>query len=53
MLGLHPSYPQVGIFNGLGTKGCLLAPYFAAHMADFLTGKNKLMQEVDVAPWSK
>jgi glycine/D-amino acid oxidase-like deaminating enzyme len=48
MLGLHKQFPQVGIFNGLGTKGCLLAPYFANHMTSFLTGKIELMKEVDV-----
>src|SRR5688500_2377540 len=25
-IGLHPRFPQVGIFNGMGTKGCSLAP---------------------------
>ncbi len=47
-LGLHPEHSQIGIFNGLGTKGCLLAPYFAKHLAGFLIGENKLMSEVDV-----
>jgi len=28
-VGLHPSYPAMGICNGMGTKGCSLAPYFA------------------------
>ena len=28
-VGLHPSYPAIGICNGMGTKGCSLAPYFA------------------------
>jgi len=48
MLGLHKKFPQVGIFNGLGTKGCLLAPYFANHLADYLEGKIDLIQKVDV-----
>jgi glycine/D-amino acid oxidase-like deaminating enzyme len=47
-LGLHPDYPQVSIFNGLGAKGALLAPYFAKHMADFLVNGKKLNHEVDV-----
>jgi len=53
-LGLHLQYPQVGIFNGLGTKGCLLAPYFAGHLTGFLLGKNELMKEIDVTKmnWS-
>ena len=48
VLGLHKQFPQVGIFNGLGTKGCLLAPYFANHLASYLIGENDLMNEVDV-----
>jgi glycine/D-amino acid oxidase-like deaminating enzyme len=28
-MGLHPVYPAMGICNGMGTKGCSLAPYFA------------------------
>jgi len=48
MLGLHNNYSQVGIFNGLGAKGCLLAPFFADHFAGYLSGKNELMKEVDV-----
>ena len=30
--GLHPKYPSVGILNGMGTKGCSLAPYFARQL---------------------
>ena len=48
-LGLHKDFPQVGIFNGLGTKGCLLAPYLAQHLVNFLEGKGELMKEVNVA----
>ena len=28
--GRHQRYPQIGVLNGLGTKGCSLAPYLAA-----------------------
>lgn len=28
-VGMHPSYPAIGICNGMGTKGCSLAPFFA------------------------
>lgn len=40
-LGLHDRYPALGIFNGLGTKGASLGPFWAAHFADFLTGQRK------------
>src|SRR4051812_28367728 len=27
--GLHPQFSQIGILNGMGTKGTSLAPFFA------------------------
>lgn len=35
--GFHPLHPSIGILNGMGTKGCSLAPYLAKQMADFLS----------------
>ncbi|MDI9357824.1 MAG: FAD-dependent oxidoreductase [Phycisphaerales bacterium] len=35
-LGLHKKYPQIGIMNGLGTKGVSLAPWLAIIFCDFL-----------------
>lgn len=40
VIGLLPHCPQIGIFNGLGSKGALLAPYCAKLLSDFLTGKS-------------
>ena len=31
-VGFHPKYPAIGILNGMGTKGCSLAPYFAQQL---------------------
>lgn len=30
----NPAHPQIGFFNGLGSKGALLSPYFAGVCAD-------------------
>ncbi|SEA11599.1 Glycine/D-amino acid oxidase [Arachidicoccus rhizosphaerae] len=39
--GFHEDYPQLGVLNGLGTKGCSLAPYLALGWRDLLTlGKD-------------
>ncbi len=35
-VGFHPLYPKVGIFNGMGTKGCSLGPFFAQQLAKHL-----------------
>ncbi|GET19888.1 NAD(P)/FAD-dependent oxidoreductase [Prolixibacter denitrificans] len=40
VLGLHPDTPEIGIFNGLGSKGAMLAPYFAREFAHFLCGES-------------
>jgi glycine oxidase len=48
-LGLHHHHKQAGISNGLGTKGALLAPFFANHFAGFLVHGNPLMKETDIA----
>lgn len=48
MLGHHPNSKNVAIFNGLGTKGVSLAPYFAAHLADWLTGAAEIMPTVNI-----
>ena len=51
-IGLHPLHQQVGIFNGMGTKGCSLAPYFAQQFADFLLNGKTLAPEVDINRFS-
>ncbi len=47
-LGLMKNQPGIGIFNGLGTKGVSLAPYFAPMMADFLLEGRAILPTVDV-----
>ena len=47
-VGIHPEHKPLGIFNGLGTKGVSLAPYFAENFIDFLESKAELVPEVDV-----
>lgn len=48
ILGPHPEYPQVIIFNGLGTKGVSLAPYFSGVLATWLENKAPMNKEVDI-----
>lgn len=44
-LGRHPKYPQLAIFNGLGTKGVMMGPWFASKMAAHLTSDILLEEE--------
>lgn len=48
-IGFHKKYPPVGIFNGFGTKGVSLVPFFALQLVNYLTGKGGIMSEVDVS----
>ncbi|NUO01391.1 MAG: FAD-dependent oxidoreductase [Saprospiraceae bacterium] len=48
LLGTHPDFPRVHLFNGLGTKGTSLAPYWAQHMADYLEGKLEIDPQVAI-----
>jgi glycine/D-amino acid oxidase-like deaminating enzyme len=46
--GFHPQYPSLGIFNGMGTKGCSLAPFFAQQLAQHIRHHTPLQPEVDI-----
>jgi glycine/D-amino acid oxidase-like deaminating enzyme len=48
VMGLHPKNEKIAIFNGLGTKGVSLAPYFAEHFASHLTQNRILLSTVNV-----
>jgi glycine/D-amino acid oxidase-like deaminating enzyme len=52
-VGLHPLYPSIGILNGMGTKGCSLAPYFAKELTDHLVYQMTITPEADVARFKK
>ncbi|MBK9190144.1 MAG: FAD-dependent oxidoreductase [Crocinitomicaceae bacterium] len=53
LLGVHPEKKNLFIFNGLGTKGVLLAPYYAKHFADFLAEDKTLDAEVNITRFAK
>ncbi|MDX9880753.1 MAG: FAD-dependent oxidoreductase [Prolixibacteraceae bacterium] len=40
VIGFHPEYKNTAVFNGLGTKGVMLAPYFAREMACLLADEQ-------------
>jgi glycine/D-amino acid oxidase-like deaminating enzyme len=52
ILGLHPGHKTFVIFNGLGTKGVSLAPYFAAQLVEHLLNNKDLDPEVDISRFS-
>ncbi len=52
-VGLHPALPAVGILNGMGTKGCSLAPVFARQLADLLTTGTPVQADTDVRRFTR
>jgi glycine/D-amino acid oxidase-like deaminating enzyme len=52
-VGFHPRHPQVGILNGMGTKGCSLAPFFAKQLVDKMTGQGNIHPLADVCRFEK
>ncbi|MDY3554209.1 FAD-binding oxidoreductase [Gemmata sp. JC717] len=48
VLGRHPDCPRVAFFNGLGSKGSLLSPFFANQFAAHLCDGGEIDPEVDV-----
>lgn len=48
LIGRHAEVENVLIFNGLGTKGVLIAPFYAKQLMDFMEGKAVLDGEVDI-----
>jgi glycine/D-amino acid oxidase-like deaminating enzyme len=52
-VGFHPVQHNVGILNGMGTKGCSLAPFFASQLVQHLNGQAAIHPEADVQRFTK
>lgn len=46
--GFHPLYPQVGILNGMGSKGASLAPWLAKKTATFICNNQPVPAVIDI-----
>jgi len=53
ILGTHPKYINMHVFNGLGSKGVMLAPHFAGKLIEYITKGAQLNEEVRVSRYSK
>ncbi len=51
--GMHPVHKNVGILNGMGSKGCSLAPFFAKQLTEHLIYKKEILPEADIRRFSK
>jgi glycine/D-amino acid oxidase-like deaminating enzyme len=52
-MGKHINFPSLYIFNGLGTKGYLMAPLLAKEMTDFIVEGKILDSEIDIQRYHK
>ena len=53
LMGRHANFPGLYIFNGLGTKGYLMAPLLAHEMSDFILEDKILDREIDIQRYQK
>src|SRR5690554_395575 len=53
MIGEHPEHKGLYIFNGLGAKGYMIAPYFAIEFVNHLNGFGELDKEVNIQRFFK
>ena len=51
LIGAHRQFPQLLVFNGFGSKGSLMIPYYARHLADHLLSGSALASHCDIARW--
>ncbi len=47
-VGFHPIQKNIGVFNGTGTKGCSLAPYFAYQLTQHIMNGEPIHPLADV-----
>jgi glycine oxidase len=53
IIGQHPAKKRLYIFNGLGTKGYMIAPLLAAEFSEFVLNGSPLHPEVDLNRFKK
>ena len=53
LIGEHPVFKNLYIFNGLGTKGVMNAPFFANMLTQYIFDHTELHPEVDIKRFYK
>tara|TARA_X000001036_G_scaffold87660_1_gene79709 strand:+ start:827 stop:1894 length:1068 start_codon:yes stop_codon:yes gene_type:complete len=48
LLGVHPTYSNLYLFNGLGTRGVLMAPLLSNWLLEFIEERKQIPDEVSV-----
>ncbi len=53
LLGVHPTYKQLAVLNGLGTRGVMAGPLLAHYLFEFIENNMPLPEEVDIMRFPK
>lgn len=53
LIGRHPDHNRLFLFNGMGSKGVMLAPYFAKELVDHIYFGTALDKEADLRRFIK
>lgn len=52
LLGAHPHHQSIYLFNGMGSRGCLMAPLLSKELIDFIENDQELPKEVNINRFS-
>ncbi|MFM7672331.1 MAG: NAD(P)/FAD-dependent oxidoreductase [Bacteroidota bacterium] len=52
-VGMHEEDPRIGILNGMGTRGCSLAPYFALQLVQHLVHGSPIHPDAAVSRFGR
>lgn len=52
-VGFHPVHPEVGILNGMGTKGYSLAPFFSKQLVQHLCYGDSITPEANLSRFTR
>jgi glycine/D-amino acid oxidase-like deaminating enzyme len=53
IIGIHQENNKVGVFNGLGSRACFMAPLLSQEFIDYLNKKSPLNKEADIIRFKK
>lgn len=53
LIGTHPNHPKLHIFNGLGTKGVMIAPFYSHTLIQNLINGQVLDKETNITRYTK
>lgn len=53
LIGTHPEHKNIHIFNGMGSKAVMLAPYFGNEFMEYLENKIPLTKDVSISRYHK